>query len=86
MINNGYVEWNINNGESTVLIYSPRRGRAEKNPGRQPGQRSVPESALVAVKLLVGSEDSEDGQMERNAARVKEEDTDTRRQIASAMG
>ena len=36
MINNGYVEWNINNGESTVLIYSPRRGRAEKNPGRQP--------------------------------------------------
>ena len=37
MINNGYVEWNINNGESTVLIYSPRRGRAEKNPGRQPG-------------------------------------------------
>lgn len=83
MINNGYVEWNINNGESTVLIYSPRRGRAEKNPGRQPGQRSVPESALVAVKLLVGSED---GQMERNAARVKEEDTDTRRQIASAMG
>ena len=83
MINNGYVEWNINNGESTVLIYSPRRGRAEKNPGRQPGQRSVPESALVAVKLLVGSED---GQMERNAARLKEEDTDTRRQIASAMG
>ena len=83
MINNGYVEWNINNGESSVLIYSPRRGRAEKNPGRQPGQRSVPESALVAVKLLVGSED---GQMERNAARVKEEDTDTRRQIASAMG
>lgn len=83
MINNGYVEWNINNGESTVLIYSPRRGRAEKNPGRQPGQRSVPESALVAVKLLVGSED---GQMERNAAWVKEEDTDTRRQIASAMG
>ena len=83
MINNGYVEWNINNGESTVLIYSPRRGRAEKNPGRQPGQRSVPEPALVAVKLLVGSED---GQMERNAARVKEEDTDTRRQIASALG
>ena len=83
MINNGYVEWNINNGESTVLIYSPRRGRAEKNPGMQPGQRSVPESSLVAVKLLVGSED---GQMERNAARVKEEDTDTRRQIASALG
>lgn len=36
MINNGYVEWNINNGESSMLIYSRGHGRAEKNPGRQP--------------------------------------------------
>ena len=36
MINNGYVEWNINNGESTMLIYSRGHGRAEKNPGRPP--------------------------------------------------
>ena len=37
MINNGYVEWNINNGESSMLIYSRGQGRAEKNPGSQPG-------------------------------------------------
>ena len=65
MINNGYVEWNINNGESTMLIYSPGHGGAEKNPGSQPGQRSVrtvPDAALVAEKLLVGSEDGQKGE------------------------
>lgn len=67
MINNGYVEWNINNGESSMLIYSRGHGRAEKNPGRQPSQRYstdclMPDSALVSAELLVGSEDGQKGE------------------------
>ena len=81
MINNGYVEWNINNGECSMLIYSRGQGRAEKNPGSQPGQRSVRTAALVAVKLLVGSGDGQKGE---KCSRGEGEDTDTR-QIASPL-